>query len=343
MRKRTIILLILGLSILFALIYSVGTKDIIETLSEAKKEYILLGISLFVLSLFVKCTRWYMLLKDAYPNLGYKKLLAPFLFGYGLSASLPAKSGDLARLGVKKHYLDINIGDSAAALFTYRIIDYIFTLSFIAFSFFFLLDQYVGVSDKIRASWFGLVFIFISLAILALVVGSKKSGSKIVEYIRKLVEKLMPSLLSKYDQYVQEEADRFYARLNTIKKSRIVIPSVILITCIRWIIEIFAVYFFMLALNIDLSIVVLGLALFISTIVGILTFVPLGIGTGNVTSYQIFKSAGLAEAKALSLSILFIIGPIISLIAGMCAFFYLTLDEKKNKKYKDTKINHANV
>ena len=167
MNKKSLLLLLLVLSILIVLVYSVGTDDIIDTLKDVKIEYIILGIVFFIISLFVKALRWYVLLKDAYPNLRYQTLLAPYLFGYALSASLPAKSGDLARLGVKKHYLDINIGDSAAALFCYRIADYLFVSLFIFVSFFFFLDDYIGVSEDLRSSWVGLALALILIAIIS--------------------------------------------------------------------------------------------------------------------------------------------------------------------------------
>jgi len=160
MNKKSLLLLILGFCILGALIFSVGTKDIIDTLKDVKIEYLMLGIAFFVISLFIKALRWYVLLKDAYPELRYQTLFAPYLFGYALSASLPAKSGDIARLGVKKHYLDIKIGDSAAALFCYRITDYLFVSLFIIISFFFFLDDYIGVSQNLRSSWIGFVLAF---------------------------------------------------------------------------------------------------------------------------------------------------------------------------------------
>ena len=80
MNKKSLGLLFLGICILIALILSVGTKDLFNTLKNAKIEYIIIGILLFVISLFIKALRWYILLKDAYPNLKYQKLLAPYLY-----------------------------------------------------------------------------------------------------------------------------------------------------------------------------------------------------------------------------------------------------------------------
>jgi len=104
-----------------------------------------------------------------------------------------------------------------------------------------------------------------------------------------------------------------------------------MLTCTRWAIELFGIYLFMLSLDIHLSIFVLGVGSFLSMIVGILSFVPLGVGTGNLTSYEIYKEAGLAKSKALSLSILLIIGPLITLIAGLLAFAYLSIKNKEKQ------------
>ena len=90
-------------------------------------------------------------------------------------------------------------------------------------------------------------------------------------------------------------------------------------------------YFFMLSLNIHLSIFVLGIGSFLSIIIGIISFIPFGIGTGNLTSYEIYKKAGVDKTKALSLSILLLIGQLVTLVAGIVAFLYLSIKNKKNE------------
>jgi hypothetical protein len=139
---RAAILIFIGLSLVYLLVYIVGGREVFVLLVSANVSYIFFALCLFLLSLLLKTLTWYILQKVKYPQLSLPATFPVWSFGYALSTALPGKTGEIVRLEVHRRYQDLAVGDSASIILFTRIYDMLFLLTFSALGVIVVMQQY---------------------------------------------------------------------------------------------------------------------------------------------------------------------------------------------------------
>ncbi len=103
-KRADLLAVFLAIFLIVWLIWFVGFSDVIKAVKEADLRYVIIAVFLSVLSLIVKGVRFHYLLKFRH-NCSFNYFMPVFLFGYALSIAFPLKSGEIARIELKRRIL----------------------------------------------------------------------------------------------------------------------------------------------------------------------------------------------------------------------------------------------
>ena len=274
-----VVIAVIGLYAAF-LIYS-DINTISSKISDFKIEIIPVILLLVTSGWFVLFFRWHLLLRNAKIFIPVKDSFLIFTSGFALTI-IPGKVGEL----VKSQLLKTKFGIARSKTVPIVILEQFYTaIGIIMLSFFgiwyFELGIYVlGIFTAT------LVFVFVLLS-------SRKAFNKIVSLLekRRFMSKFVEPLSSSYD-----------AIKNGIR------GPITLYACglsmLFWLLEAISVYFILLAFGVE----VIGFLAIISTyttsiMLGILSFLPIGIGVVEGTLTSFFTIHGIDVSLALTIVI----------------------------------------
>jgi len=103
MKISKIIPILFGISIVAGFIYKIGISELINSISEVNKIYLLISSVILLITMLIKSLRWYYILKPLGP-VNRKIAFGSYFIGQATNEILPTGSGELARLTIlKKH------------------------------------------------------------------------------------------------------------------------------------------------------------------------------------------------------------------------------------------------
>ena len=274
-----VVIAVIGLYAAF-LIYS-DINTISSKISDFKIEIIPIILLLVTSGWFVLFFRWHLLLRNAKIFIPVKDSFLIFTSGFALTI-IPGKVGEL----VKSQLLKTKFGIARSKTVPIVILEQFYsaigivTLSFFGIWYFELGVYVLGFFTA------ALVFVFVLLS-------SRKAFNKIVTLLerRKFTSKLVEPLSSSYD-----------AIKNGIRGPITLYASGLSI--LFWLMEAISIYFILLAFGVE----AIGFLTIISTyttsiMLGILSFLPLGLGVVEGTLASFFTIHGIDVSLALTIVI----------------------------------------
>ncbi len=109
-RAVRLILFSFGLLLLFFLIYQVGFYEIIKTIVRAKLKIAFLGVCFYIVLIFTRSLKWFILVRILKNEIKYKELLPLYLINSLMGNVTPFKSGETVTPFLFKKYLKIPVG-----------------------------------------------------------------------------------------------------------------------------------------------------------------------------------------------------------------------------------------
>ena len=272
-----VVIAVIGLYAAFLIASDINT--ISSKISDFKIEIIPIILLLVTSGWFVLFFRWHLLLRNAKIFIPVKDSFLIFTSGFALTI-IPGKVGEL----VKSQLLKTKFGIARSKTVPIVILEQfysavgIITLSFFGIWYFELGVYVLGFFTA------ALVFVFVLLS-------SRKAFNKIVTLLerRKFTSKLVEPLSSSYDGIK-----------NGIKGPITLYASGLSI--LFWLIEAISIYFILLAFGVE----AIGFLTIISTyttsiMLGILSFLPIGIGVVEGTLTSFFTMQGIDVSLALTI------------------------------------------
>ena len=272
-----VVITVIGLYATF-LIYS-DINTISSKISDFKIEIIPIVLLLVTSGWFVLFFRWHLLLRNAKISIPVKDSFLIFTSGFALTI-IPGKVGEL----VKSQLLKTKFGIARSKTIPIVILEQFYsaigivTLSFFGIWYFELGVYVLGFFTA------ALVFVFVLLS-------SRKAFNKIMTLLerRKFTSKLVEPLSSSYDGIK-----------NGIKGPITLYASGLSI--LFWLIEAISIYFILSAFEVE----AIGFLTIISTyttsiMLGILSFLPIGIGVVEGTLTSFFTMQGIDVSLALTI------------------------------------------
>lgn len=338
---RAALLVIIGLGLVYLLVYMVGGREIFVLLLNADPTYVIYALCLFIFSLLIKALTWQILQKTKYPQISLLATFPVWSFGYALSTALPGKTGEIVRLEVHRRYQRLAVGDSASIILFSRIYDALFLITFSAIGVIVVMQQYFLSLNTIYFTIF--IFSLLCLVIIfAVLVAWKRSvGEALLKILQVLLRKMpssMQRITERINKFAINELDNFYESVELYKTLKYPLVAVPLLTVLRWLIELFATILIFRSIGASVSIWAIALAISVSIFVGIATAMPASLGTGTIAGFAIYRLLGIADDVAVAATLIgLFLGPGITIIFGIASLIFLELRKRGKPQNAENK------
>jgi len=281
------ILLSLGLLLFIVLIYQVGFSEIIKSISKAKPSFLFWGVFVYLIVIFLRSLRWFVLVRMVDREMRYKRLFPFYLVNSLIGNLTPFKSGETATPFLLKKYLKIPVGKGFSVVILDRFLELVVFVIILILAVLYILKS--NIENGLVLSVFKWVFIvlFFFLTFLVIVALSKQTTLRIIRlfnFSRKY------SLSKRLLDFVKKELDIFYQAMPLFKNKKIyqkVIPLVLL----GWIFDFLAFYLIFSSIlpGVFLDVAV---AQVINLGASLITFIPGGLGISEISSVYILDLFG---------------------------------------------------
>lgn len=281
LNKKFFIFLISIIAIYATFLILSDFSKLSEKIIDFKIEYLPVILILAPLGWLALYYRWVLLLRNLNYNLPHKKNFQIFLSGFALSVT-PGKVGELLKSQLLKDSFGIPRKITAPVILVERLYNAVGIVIVSSFGIWFF--DFSGIVILITTCI--LVVIFVSLRI-------KKLFLILIQKISKI------KFLSKFSDSFSDS----YDVVNTSIKPKIFIISSLL-SVVYWILESIAVYFILRSFGIDfLELYNVIPAYATSIILGVVSFMPAGLGVVEGTLVGLLSIQGLAISTAITLTI----------------------------------------
>ena len=310
-------------------------KGSYEVLKNASIMFLLLALLFMLISAVVKAYRFYILLKPNNPNLRFSKFILPYLVGYGFSVLGPFKTGEVASVEINKRNLNIPRSSSFAALAFFRVVDVLVVLVFFIIALGITIPKIIlNTTDPELASYiqYGTNVVFylaiFGTIILIAILFFPPIGRFFIQIIAKILKKIHLKAGKWVERVINPALDEYYESLRFLYRRWFIATTVVLTTIIRWILEFYSLKFTIIAFGSNINLIDAASVMSIALLIGLLTFVPAGAGTGTITT-EILLIGLLINKNIADASILYqaLIGIILTLLLAALASPFLK--EKK--------------
>lgn len=315
------ILLIVGIFIISLLIIYTDPEQILTALVHSKPKYILIGLAIYSISFCIRALKWNRLLNSVTnKRVTLWTFLPIYLFNGMISNFTPAKSGDAIGPILFNKYFGSAIGSGFSVIFIDRFIESIFLgVGMFIFSvyYYYTFSNVPSFSNIVMK---GLLFLFILFCVVFVVFFLRGRIYQILDWCEK---KASFSVLKKLLNFLDVEATRFYNGIHKVRMSRVGILTLINLTSIAWLCDVSMVYM-MLSSVFKVNLLHVAAAFFMATGLSIISFIPLGLGAGEITLYYFLSLDGY-EPSLLTAGILVtrIIPLFLIIFYGVVSYFML--------------------
>jgi uncharacterized protein (TIRG00374 family) len=336
---RAALLIIIGLSLVYLLVYMVGGREVFVLIVNANYIYVIYALCLFIFSLLLKALTWHILQKAKYPQISLLATFPVWVFGYALSTALPGKTGEIVRLEVHRRYQDLAVGDSASIVLFSRIYDLLFLITFSALGVTVVMQQHFLSINTVYFTIFIFSLLCVVIVLAVLVAWKRSVGEFLLKSLLALLKKItsrMQHITERINKFAINELNNFYESVELYKTLKYPLLAVPLLTVLRWLIELFATILIFRSIGTSVSIWTIALAISVSIFVGIATAMPASLGTGTIAGFAIYRILGIANDIAVAATLIGIfLGPGITIIFGIAGLIFLELRQWWNFKMKE--------
>jgi len=255
--KKSLLLGILGIIAIYAIILIAFDVNIIsEKINDFDFQYLLFIIPLIPLTWGVLFLRWNLLLKNSAIDIPLKDNFMIFISGFALGVT-PGKVGELIKAQLLKNKFNIPRSKTAPLVIVERFYDF-FAIAIISL-FGILVFEYS-------------IYIFTILAIGIIIFLTITSSEKLFLKFLQKIEKI------KFLRNFSSELPKSFTIIQKSTRGKI-FPLSIILSVIFWILDSIIAYLTLLSFGIDIIDYFVLMSIYTSSIIlGVISFLPLGIG-----------------------------------------------------------------
>ncbi|MBY8999700.1 MAG: flippase-like domain-containing protein [Candidatus Heimdallarchaeota archaeon] len=297
--------------------------------------YLILALFLMLISLIIKAYRFYILIKASNPNLKFYKFLIPFFVGYGFSTLGPLKSGEIASVEINKRSLAVPRSSSIAAIAFFRVLDLFVVLILFIIG---LGTTIPGMVEEQYTLSLNIVF-YISLAgtvILSILLFFPPFGRIFLRGVKAMVGKISKKGRIWFEVKIDPALENYYTSLQYLYKQIFLAGIVVVTTIVRWGLEFYSFKLTIMAFGANISLLDAASISSVTLFVGLLTFVPAGLGTGTLTTQYLLEQMSIVPSIAAA-SVIFqtIVGTGITLSVAAISSFFVKEHEESEKQEEE--------
>ncbi|MBI4017838.1 MAG: flippase-like domain-containing protein [Candidatus Aenigmarchaeota archaeon] len=287
---------VMSLGLLAALLYLSDVNSIAATLKRVSPSYIAWGIGLWAAGVYMRIFRWDYLLKAAGVRVTLKDVAYVFLVGFYLANATPGRIGDPVRSLLLKRHNNVPVSASLPSIVVERAVDMLVLVVLGALTLLFLP---AGRTNAYIQS--ALLLFVVSIAAMAYAVSSRKRFASFISLSARLLSKIPFVRLPR--QRIISKTDTLFKAFQRYKNKTHLLVS-LLLSFLIWVTVglISGVAFLAVGTNVPL-IPLIGITS-ISILVGVLSFLPGGLGSTEISSVLLFVTLGFATLPQASAAVL---------------------------------------
>lgn len=276
-KGRLILVVLIGIGIYLGFIFYSNWGEVVRSLNLFELYYLPVILALVFIDYCLRALRWDYYLKRISVNLSKKESFLVFFSGLSMAIT-PGKLGELIKPVILDDKHDIDISKTVPVVLIERFTD-IIGMMFLAF---------LGL----LVFQYGLKILFAGLGIIIailVIIQSKSLSLKILEKIAKI------PYVGRFAGGLEESYNTAYSLLRPKSLS-----IATLLSFSAWGIECFCLFLIFQGLNVEIGVLSTVFIFAFSTIAGVITMLPGGLGVteGSIVGLSMMKGAELANATA---------------------------------------------
>jgi uncharacterized protein (TIRG00374 family) len=320
MKKKifAIVQILLALGLVGYFLHKIQAEGRLDKFAEAFKaaagnwQLVILGLSMFLISILLCTARWRMLLKAQQVNLSYGQTLTLYFIGHFFSAVMPgATSGDIFKAVYIAREAPDKKAEVVATVFLDRVIGLLAMLFLAVVIMLFRIDFFLKYRETKVAMFFFVLVLLATVGMCVLIFGQNVFERWTL--FRKIEEK------TKLGEILKKAYGAFHICLNHFG----LLAKTFSLSVVNHITFILCAVFLGKAIGIEIGVASYFVVFPIINTVASLPITPGGLGTRDFACVFLLGTFGVAEHMALSLSILVYLAILFwSLVGGVVYVIY---------------------
>lgn len=281
---------LIGIILLFFLVYFSNVREIARTILASDSKFVFLAFLTFSFSLFLKSLRWKILLKSIKMEIPFSHAFYSFNSAMFLSNLVPFKALEPIRGYFLKIKFSHSFSKTIPLVLVERALD---VFVYILFSLITLQALIKILTSSITfLTFFGMLFFFFISFLVLLILNSKKLTLKFFKIFSSF------PLIKRFEKKIENIARNFSIGFFQLKKSKFLF-QILSLTFLIWIVEGTIFLLSARAVGINLEFYFFALPL-ISILLGVLTFIPGGLGSIEAIMVLLLSFLGFPLPQATS-------------------------------------------
>lgn len=303
---KTILPFLAGIVLTLLFIQFIGYHEFVGLILGADPFYLALALLFQLLNLFFEAYKWKPILESLKPNISMKNVFIATIIGIFFNNITPgARTGGepMKTFIISKEEKLTPIETVFATVTVDRIVE---SLPFFVLAIFSVM--YVNLFFRVKWSVIVILSFIILIYIAVLLVATyicfnKNAGEKLVFNVLKIIGKFSKKL-KKYEDLALSMVENFHRQFQLILKSRNNLYRSIIASILMWLCWILRTYFVFLALGKPLNPFLVSLVTTVSLLMGLIPFLPGGIGIVEATMSVLYAALKVGKNVAVTATIL---------------------------------------
>jgi|GEM_PF-2658480 conserved hypothetical protein len=275
-RAKNVAQLVLGISLIAVFLSITNPIEIYATVIRTNLATYVFGLAFFLLIYPIAALRWIKICPDH--MIRVSSSLKTIAISYGLNKVLPFNSGDIARSKIMQNYTEVEShGELLGLVGLERVSDIVVLSATASIS----LITFLPASN-----------VFFTALPIVLVISGMYSLRKFEELFIDLIDTLSPTLLFNVGEHLKDGLGSF----NRVSLDKLLV--VILLTSVRWLLNIVSFYIIISSAGMSLSIAQVAALTSLMSLVASLPITPAGLGAVEISATGLLISFGLSTAES---------------------------------------------
>jgi len=308
MKKKRILTAILGILLMFALIWWAGVDETIGLVRSADINNLLMALVMQLMATLAWALRWRVFLKKAGVEVGFAHILIATLIGVFFNNITPGAraGGEPARMVVISKKSRSGYGQVFATIMADRILDVIpvMVLTFIAFKYALRLRIHILLL-VLSISTVSLVIILTVSILLSL---NERLALKFLKWIVGILKRAFPKKFEDMEEKLEEKLKKsifeFRETLIELSKDKTVLIKTLFYSFALWIFMLLRVYFVFRSVGYPLDLYKILMVQMAGIALGMISILPGGIGITEAVNSALYLSLGIDKGLAVTATVI---------------------------------------
>ncbi len=305
MKHRGLFLLFVGVAVIALMLFLIGPGEIENALQKADPFYVILAVFLQFIIFGFLTLRWSITIQAVGINMKKRHLLPMLLVGLAVNNLTPSArgGGEPVRAYILGKYSRTSMESALATVIADKGLD---TFPFIVLAILTIISMifYLNLSILWIVSLLIAVIIVVIIFIMALYISLDEGiGKKVAGWILDFIKRFYKKGYDRLHERIKTAIREFQNSMRMMLKEKKVFFYGIPLSFLLWILEILRVYLLFDAFGAHVSLIVIAEVFIIATLIGMIPFLPGGLGAIEGMMIVFYSSAGVSPSISAAVTV----------------------------------------